>query len=158
VTDIGSWQPDDLLGLDHVGLAVPDLDAALAWHLDVLGLILLHREENRDADVVEAMLGPAGGASADGPGRGGTQVQLVAPLSPDSAIARFLQRSRPGLHHLAYRVADVEPVAARLRGQGCRLLYDRARPGTRGSRINFVHPQDTGGVLIELVQAAETIS
>lgn len=138
-----------LLAIDHVGVAVPSLDSALAFYTGVLGLRLLHREENLDADVIEAMLGSA---SAAGPASA-IQVQLIAPRSPDSVIARFLDRSRPGLHHLAYRVADVEQAAERLRHRGVRLLYDRARPGTRGSRINFVHPQDTGGVLTELVEA-----
>ena len=136
-----------LLAVDHVGLAVPDLDAAIAFHTDVLGLVLLHREENADADVAEAMLGT--GAGGDG-----TQVQLLAPVSPESPIARFLERSGPGLQQLAYRVADVEEAASTLRSRGLRLLYDAPRTGTRGSLINFVHPHDTGGVLIELVQPA----
>jgi methylmalonyl-CoA/ethylmalonyl-CoA epimerase len=136
-----------LLAVDHVGLAVPDLDAAIAFHTDVLGLVLLHREENADADVAEAMLGTAAGQD-------GTQIQLLAPVSAESPIARFLERSGPGLQQLAYRVADVEASAAALRDRGLRLLYDAARIGTRGSLINFVHPHDTGGVLIELVQQA----
>lgn len=136
-----------LLAVDHVGLAVPDLDAAIAFHTDVLGLVLLHREENADADIAEAMLGTAAGGDA-------TQVQLLAPVSPESPIARFLERSGPGLQQLAYRVADVEGAASALRSRGLRLLYDAPRTGTRGSLINFVHPHDTGGVLIELVQPA----
>ena len=136
-----------LLAVDHVGLAVPDLDAAIAFHTDVLGLVLLHREENADADVAEAMMGTAEGTA-------GTQVQLLAPVSPESPIARFLERSGPGLQQLAYRVADVEDAARALRSRGLRLLYDAPRTGTRGSMINFVHPHDTGGVLIELVQPA----
>ena len=136
-----------LLAIDHVGLAVPDLDAAIAFHTDVLGLVLLHREENVGADVAEAMLGP----TADG---GGAQVQLLAPLSPESPIARFLERSGPGLQQLAYRVADVDEASLVLRSRGLRLLYDAARNGTRGSRINFVHPADAGGVLVELVEPA----
>jgi methylmalonyl-CoA/ethylmalonyl-CoA epimerase len=136
-----------LLAVDHVGLAVPDLDEAIAFHRDVLGLVLLHREENADADVAEAMLGTAAGSEA-------TQIQLLAPVSAESPIARFLERSGPGLQQLAYRVADVEASAAALRARGLRLLYDAARTGTRGSLINFVHPHDTGGVLIELVEAS----
>ena len=136
-----------LLAVDHVGLAVPDLDAAIGFHTDVLGLVLLHREENADADVAEAMLGTA--AEEDG-----AQIQLLAAVSAESPIARFLERSGPGLQQLAYRVADVEASAAALRDRGLRLLYDAARIGTRGSLINFVHPHDTGGVLIELVQPA----
>ncbi|SDS78790.1 methylmalonyl-CoA epimerase [Friedmanniella luteola] len=136
-----------LLAVDHVGVAVPDLDAAIAFHTEVLGLVLLHREENADADVAEAMLGP----TADG---AGTQLQLLAPISPESPIARFLERSGPGLQQLAYRVADVDEAARVLRSRGLRLLYDAARTGTRGSRINFVHPHDAGGVLVELVEPA----
>jgi methylmalonyl-CoA/ethylmalonyl-CoA epimerase len=136
-----------LLAVDHVGVAVPDLDAAIAFHTGVLGLVLLHREENVDADVAEAMLGAAGDGA-------GTQLQLLAPISPESPIARFLERSGPGLQQLAYRVADVDEAARVLRSRGLRLLYDAARTGTRGSRINFVHPQDAGGVLVELVEPA----
>ena len=136
-----------LLAVDHVGLAVPDLDAAITFHTDVLGLVLLHREENPDADVEEAMLGTT-------PEGSGAQVQLLAPISPESPIARFLERSGPGLQQLAYRVDDVDEAARVLRSRGLRLLYDAARTGTRGSRINFVHPHDAGGVLVELVEPA----
>lgn len=134
-----------LLAIDHVGLAVPDLDAAIAFHTEVLGLELLHLEDNVDADVREAMLGTRAGGDA-------AQVQLLAPGSPVSPIARFLERSGPGLQQLAYRVADVDESARVLRSRGLRLLYDSARTGTRGARINFVHPHDTGGVLVELVE------
>ena len=136
-----------LIAIDHVGIAVPDLDAAVAFHTSVLGLQLLHREENSDQGVAEAMLAPPGGAA-------GTQLQLLAPLTPASAIARFLDRAGPGLQQLAYRVENIDHAASVLRGKGLRLLYDAARTGTAGSRINFVHPKDTGGVLIELVEAA----
>lgn len=138
-----------LLEVDHVGLAVADLDAAIAFHTEVLGLVLVHREENADAGVSEAMLA----VTAEHPG---TQIQLLAPLTPDSPIARFLERSGPGLQQLAYRVADVREASRLLQERGLRLLYDAPRPGTRGSLINFVHPRDTGGVLIELVQPAST--
>lgn len=134
-----------LIAIDHVGIAVGDLEEAIAFHTEVLGLRLVHREENADQGVAEAMLAPAGGD-------GGAQVQLLAPLRPDSAIARFLERSGPGLQQLAYRVSDIDHAASVLRGRGLRLLYDAARTGTGGSRINFVHPKDAGGVLIELVQ------
>ncbi len=143
----GSTELPGLLALDHVGLAVADLDAAIAFHTQVLGLVLLHREENREAGVAEAMLAPRADDA-------GAQVQLLAPLSPESPIARFLERSGPGLQQLAYRVADVDEAARVLRSRGLRLLYDAARTGTRGSRINFVHPHDAGGVLVELVEPA----
>ena len=139
-----------LIAIDHVGVAVPDLDAAIAFHTTVLGLELRHREENVEQGVAEAMLAPPGGGV-------GTQIQLLAPLSPQSALARFLERSGPGLQQLAYRVENIEHAASVLRGKGLRLLYDAARTGTGGSRINFVHPKDTGGVLIELVQAAVAV-
>jgi methylmalonyl-CoA/ethylmalonyl-CoA epimerase len=140
---------DLLLAIDHVGMAVSELDVAIDFHVEVLGLHLLHREDNEEQGVAEAMLAPAGSRTD------AAQVQLVAPLTPDSVLARFIDRSVSGLHHLAYRVADVDAVAAVLRLRGLRLLYDAAKAGTRGSRINFVHPKDTGGVLIELVEPAE---
>jgi methylmalonyl-CoA/ethylmalonyl-CoA epimerase len=139
-----------LIAIDHVGVAVPDLDAAIAFHTSVLGLELLHREENVEQGVAEAMLAPPGAAA-------GAQLQLLAPLSEQSALARFLDRSGPGLQQLAYRVEDIDHAASVLRAKGLRLLYDAARTGTGGSRINFVHPKDTGGVLIELVQAAVAV-
>ena len=143
--------PGDILGpfveaIDHVGVAVADLDAAISFHVETFGLELLHREENVEQGVAEAMLGPRGAFP------GGTQLQLLAPLTPESAIARFLQRSGPGLQQLAYRVSDVDEASAALRKRGLRLLYESAKHGTRGSRINFVHPKDAGGVLIELVE------
>lgn len=134
-----------LLAIDHVGLAVPDLDAAIAFHTEVLGLVLVHREENVEQGVAEAML------AAPGADDGSAQVQLLAPLTPESTLARFLDRSGPGLQQLAYRVADVDHAGAVLTDRGMRLIYDSPRVGTRGCLINFVHPKDTGGVLIELV-------
>lgn len=143
---------DDLAALvvavDHVGLAVADLDEAIRWHAEVLGLRLVHEETNDEQGVREAML------AAPGAPAGSAQVQLLAPLRPDSAIARFLDRSGPGMQQLAYRVRDVDAAAEALRANGIRLLYDEARSGTGGSRINFVHPKDAGGVLIELVEPA----
>jgi methylmalonyl-CoA/ethylmalonyl-CoA epimerase len=140
-----------ILGVDHVGVAVADLDPAVAFHVATLGLVELHREQNTTMGVAEVMLGGRGGRPGDDPGS--TQIQLLAPLSPDSPIARFLDRSGPGIQHLAYRVENVEHAARVLRKKGLRLLYDAAKPGTRGSRINFVHPKDAGGVLIELVES-----
>ncbi|GGJ83610.1 methylmalonyl-CoA epimerase [Pilimelia anulata] len=131
--------------VDHVGLAVPDLDAAIDFHERVLGLRCVHREVNEEQGVAEAMLAA---------GDGSTAVQLLAPLGPESTIARFLDRRGPGLQQLAYTVADVDAACAVLRGRGVRLLYDAPRRGTGGSRINFVHPADAGGVLVELVEPA----
>lgn len=137
-----------MLGVDHVGLAVPDLDVAIRFQVETFGLVVQHREVNLDQGVAEAMLGPSGADLRS------TQVQLVAPLDDRSPLRRFLDRSGPGLQHLAYRVADLEAATTHLRRRGLRLLYDRAQAGTRGSRINFVHPKDAGGVLVELVEPA----
>lgn len=141
---------DLVLGIDHVGVAVPDLDEAVAFHTDVLGLVERHREINTDQGVAEAML------TAPSAPEGSAQLQLLAPLTPESTIARFLDRSGPGLQQLAYRVADVEHAAEVLRGKGLRLLYDAPRRGTGGTLINFIHPKDAGGVLVELVQYGPT--
>ena len=131
-----------LLRIDHVGIAVPDLDAAKAFYAETFGLRVVHEETNEEQGVREAML-----AVGDGP-----RLQLLAPARPDSAIAKFLDRGGPGLQQLAYTVRDVEAAAAALRARGLRLLYDQPRRGTAGSRINFVHPKDAGGVLVELVE------
>jgi methylmalonyl-CoA/ethylmalonyl-CoA epimerase len=135
----------ELLRIDHVGVAVPDLDAAVAFYTDTFGMRCVHQETNHEQGVREAMM--AVGEDDDGP-----RVQLLAPATPESAIARFLDRSGPGLQQLAYTVRDVAATSAALRARGLRLLYDEPRRGTAGSRINFVHPKDAGGVLVELVQ------
>jgi methylmalonyl-CoA/ethylmalonyl-CoA epimerase len=131
--------------IDHVGIAVPDLDAAIAFYRDTFGIVSVHEEVNEDQGVREAMLAV---------GDGTTRIQLLAPLTPTSVIAKFIDRSGPGLQQLAVTVADVDAAADDLRSRGIRLLYDQARRGTAGSRINFVHPKDAGGVLIELVEPA----
>jgi methylmalonyl-CoA/ethylmalonyl-CoA epimerase len=132
--------------VDHVGIAVPDLDAALAWYAETLGLVATHVETNEEQGVREAML--------SAPGDTGAAVQLLAPLRADSPIAKFLDRSGPGIQQMAYRVADIDAACAVLRDRGVRLLYDTPRRGTANSRINFLHPRDAGGVLVELVQPA----
>jgi methylmalonyl-CoA/ethylmalonyl-CoA epimerase len=131
--------------IDHVGIAVPDLDEAIAFYRDTFGMETVHEETNEDQGVREAMV-----AVADTEQR----IQLLAPIDETSTIAKFLDRNGPGLQQLAYRVTDVEQVAAVLRERGLRLLYDEPRRGTSDSRVNFVHPKDAGGVLIELVQPA----
>jgi methylmalonyl-CoA/ethylmalonyl-CoA epimerase len=136
-----------ILGLDHIGLAVADLETAVTLHTEVLGLTVSHRETNPGQGVAEVMLAAA-------PGGPVTQLQLIAPLDEYSPVHRFLARRGPGLHHLAYTVRDVHTASSVLLRQGLRLLYDAPRAGTRGSLINFVHPKDTGGVLIELVEPA----
>lgn len=131
--------------LDHVGMAVPDLDVAIAFYRDVLGMRLAHEEVNEEQGVREAMMAV---------GDSGDHVQLLAPLTPASTIAKFIDRSGPGIQQVAFRVTDVEAVAATLRSRGLRMIYDAPRPGTAGSRVNFIHPKDAGGVLVELVEPA----
>lgn len=133
--------------IDHVGVAVPDLDQAIAFYQDTFGVTCVHRETNAEQGVEEAML-----RVVPGDGHDEAQIQLLAPLTSESTIARFLDHTGPGLQQLALRVTDVEAVAAVLRERGLRLLYETARRGTAGSRVNFVHPKDAGGVLIELVE------
>jgi methylmalonyl-CoA/ethylmalonyl-CoA epimerase len=138
--------PTDLFSaIDHVGVAVPDLDEAIAFYRDVYGMRLAHEEVNEEQGVREAMMAV---------GDSGSHVQLLAPLSADSTIAKFLDRSGPGVQQVAYRVTDIDAVSATLRGRGLRLLYDTARRGTSDSRVNFIHPKDAGGVLVELVEPA----
>lgn len=133
-----------LLAIDHVGIAVPDLDSAIAFYRDVLGLRLTHIEVNEQQGVREAMMAV---------GDSGSSIQLLAPLGPDSTIAKFLERSGPGIQQMAYRVADIETASVALRASGLRLLYETPRAGSAGSLINFIHPKDAGGVLVELVQS-----
>lgn len=131
--------------IDHVGIAVADMDAAVRFYGDTFGFVCVHEETNEDQGVREALLTV---------GDGETRVQLLAPLTPESAIAKFLDRAGPGLQQVAFTVTDLEAASAELREMGLRLLYDEPRRGTAGSRINFVHPKDAGGVLVELVEPA----
>lgn len=136
-----------IIRIDHVGVAVRDLDAAKQFYERAFGLHPVHEESNDEQGVREAMI-----AVADS----GSCIQLLAPLRDDSPIAKFLDRSGEGIQHMAYTVTDVAAAADHLRSVGVRLLYDPAKPGTAGSLINFVHPKDAGGVLVELVQPAPT--
>jgi methylmalonyl-CoA/ethylmalonyl-CoA epimerase len=131
--------------IDHVGIAVPDLDEAIAFYRDTFGVQSVHEETNEEQGVREAMLAVGDGA---------TRIQLLAPLTPESTIAKFLDRSGAGVQQVAYTVADIDAVSATLRERGMRLLYDEPRRGTSDSRVNFIHPKDAGGVLVELVQPA----
>jgi methylmalonyl-CoA/ethylmalonyl-CoA epimerase len=137
--------------IDHVGIAVPDLDAAIAFYAKTFDMQVVHEEVNAEQGVREAMLSVSGSAEDTGP-----RIQLLAPLSPESTIAKFIGRSGPGIQQLAYTVADIEAASATLRERGMRLLYDTPKRGTGGSRVNFVHPKDAGGVLVELVEPAPT--
>ena len=134
-----------VLAIDHVGIAVADLDAAIAMYETSFGMRCVHTEVNEEQGVREAMLAV---------GDSGSFVQLLAPLSPDSPIGKFLERSGPGIQQMAYRVDSIDAVSEHLRAQGMRLLYDEPRTGTAGSRVNFVHPKSAGGVLVELVEPA----
>ena len=129
--------------IDHVGVAVADLDEAIAFYRDTYGMTLAHEEVNEEQGVREAMMAV---------GDSGSHIQLLAPLSPESTIAKFLDRSGPGIQQMAYRVEDLDAVSATLRERGLRLLYPEAWRGTAGSRINFIHPKDAGGILVELVE------
>ena len=133
--------------IDHVGIAVADLDEAIAFYSRAFGMNVVHEETNAEQGVREAMLAV---------GESGSWIQLLAPLSPDTTIAKFLDSRGPGIQQMAYTVTDVRAAAAHLRAQGLRLLYDEPKTGTAGSLINFVHPKDAGGVLIELVQPGDS--
>jgi methylmalonyl-CoA/ethylmalonyl-CoA epimerase len=137
-----------ITAIDHVGIAVPDLDEAIAFYQDNYGLVAVHTEVNEEQGVREAMV------RAPGDGGDGTAVQLLAPLRPDSTIGKFLGTKGPGLQQLAYRVSDIDAASAALRAKGLRLLYENAKRGTANSRVNFIHPKDAGGVLVELVEPA----
>jgi len=134
-----------LIAIDHVGIAVPDLDDALELYSSVFGLHSVHEEVNEEQGVREAMLAV---------GDSGSCIQLLAPLSEDSTIAKFLARNGQGIQQIAYRVTDIDEVSAILHDRGVRLLYDAPKRGTSDSRVNFVHPKDAGGVLVELVEPA----
>jgi methylmalonyl-CoA epimerase len=133
-----------LAAIDHVGIAVEDLEAVLAVYRDSLGLPLVHRETVTAQGVDAALLD-----------LGDNHVELLEPLGPDTSVGRFLSRRGPGLHHVAYRVVDIERALDELREAGLRLIDEQARTGIRGSRVAFIHPGSTAGVLTELVQPAE---
>ncbi len=131
--------------IDHVGLAVHDLDASIAFYERTFGMHLVHEEVNEEQGVREAMLAV---------GDSGSFIQLLAPLREDSPIGKFLAKNGEGIQQMAYTVDDIEAISTHLRDAGVRLLYDAPKRGTANSRINFVHPKDAGGVLIELVEPA----
>ena len=136
---------DLFTAIDHVGVAVPDLDEAIAFYRDSYGMELAHEEVNEEQGVREAMMRV---------GASGSCIQLLAPLSPESTIAKFLDRNGQGIQQLAYRVEDIDAVCATLRERGLRLLYDTPKRGTSNSRVNFIHPKDARGILVELVEPA----
>jgi methylmalonyl-CoA/ethylmalonyl-CoA epimerase len=130
--------------IDHIGVAVEDLDAAIALHEGTYGMALVHREVVAEQGV-EAVLFDVGE----------NHVELLQPLSQDTPVGKFLAARGPGLHHVAYQVADIEAVLAQLSEQGARLIDTTPRTGIRNSRVAFVHPKSSGGVLTEIVQPAE---
>jgi len=127
--------------LDHVGIAVDDLDAAAVRYERLLGVAPVHRERVEDQGVDEVLF--AAGSSF---------IQLLGALGPDTTVGRFLATRGPGVHHVAYRVDDIDEALAHLRAEGARLVDETPRAGSRGTRIAFVHPAAFGGVLVELVQ------
>ena len=129
--------------IDHVGIAVDDIDAALSVYRGSLGMTLVHRETINEQGVDAALLDVGDG-----------HVELLQPLGAETTVGRFLSRRGPGLHHVAYRVGDIEGTLSRLRDAGMRLIDERSRTGIRGSRVAFLHPGSTGGVLTEIVQPA----
>jgi methylmalonyl-CoA epimerase len=133
-----------LEALDHTGIAVVDLDGSIRFYRDVLGMPLVHRETIAEQGVEAALLDV-----------GDAHVELIAPLRSDTGVGRFLEERGPGLHHLAYRVDDIEAALASLSAAGVRLIDERPRAGIRGSRVAFLHPAGAGGVLTEIVEPAK---
>jgi methylmalonyl-CoA/ethylmalonyl-CoA epimerase len=130
--------------IDHIGVAVDDLDAAIALHETTYGMALVHREVISEQGVEAVLLDV-----------GENHVELLRPLSEDTPVGKFLASRGPGLHHVAYQVPDIEAALAALKQEGARLIDETPRTGIRGSRVAFVHPKSSGGVLTEIVQPAE---
>jgi methylmalonyl-CoA epimerase len=130
--------------IDHVGVAVEDIDAALELYEKALGMPMVHRETVEEQGV-EAVLLDVG----DG------HIELLKPLGPDTPVGKFLAKKGPGLHHVAYAVDDVEAALTELAEQGVELIDKEPRTGIRNSRVAFLHPKSTGAVLTEIVQPAE---
>ncbi len=135
--------PAMLNAIDHTGIAVQDIEASVSYYRDVLKLPLVHRETVAEQGV-DAVLFDIGDA----------HLELIAPLGPQSGVAKFLEKRGPGLHHLAYRVDDIDAALAALASAGVRLIDASPRTGIRGSRVAFLHPASTGGVLTEIVEPA----
>jgi methylmalonyl-CoA/ethylmalonyl-CoA epimerase len=129
--------------IDHVGVAVEDLDEAVALYSERLAMPVEHRETVEEQGVEAVLLGV-----------GESHVELLRPLGPETAVGRFLDRNGPGLHHVAYGTDDIDSALDAVRAAGLRLIDDRPRTGIRNSRVAFLHPKSTGGVLTELVEAA----
>jgi methylmalonyl-CoA/ethylmalonyl-CoA epimerase len=130
--------------IDHVAVAVEDLDEAVALYRDRLGMNLQHRETVEQFGVEAVLLGI-----------GDAHVELLKPVSPDSGLGRFLERRGPGMHHVAYRTDDIDSALESVRAAGLQLIDERPRRGVRNSRVAFMDPKSTGGVLMELVEPAK---
>jgi methylmalonyl-CoA/ethylmalonyl-CoA epimerase len=130
--------------IDHIGVAVEDLDDAVRLYSQQLGMPLQHRETVEEQGVEAVLLGV-----------GESHVELLRPLGPDTAVGRYLDRNGPGLHHVAYGTDDIDSALDAVREAGLRLIDERPRTGIRNSRVAFLHPKSTGGVLTELVEAAD---
>ncbi|MGH2915625.1 MAG: methylmalonyl-CoA epimerase [Solirubrobacteraceae bacterium] len=133
-----------LSAIDHIGVAVENIDDGLAVYRDRLGMALVHRETVAEQGVEAALLDI-----------GDSHIELLAPLGPETTVGRFVERRGPGLHHVAYRVASVADALAACAAAGIRVIDERPRTGIRGSTVAFLHPAATGGVLTEIVQPAE---
>jgi methylmalonyl-CoA epimerase len=133
--------------IDHIGVAVEDLDAAVALYETAYGMELVHRETVEEQGVEAVLLDV-----------GENHVELLRPLGPETAVGKFLAKRGPGLHHVAYQVHDIDATLETLRERGLRLIDETARTGIRSSRVAFVHPTSTGGVLTEIVEPAEVHS
>jgi methylmalonyl-CoA/ethylmalonyl-CoA epimerase len=138
-----------LTRIDHVGIAVPSLAEAIPRYEEAFGLKLVHQESNEQQGIREAMLLVHSGDT------GGSYVQLLEPLRADSPVGKFLDKRGPGIHHIAYGVADIDTALAALTATGFNLINKTPVHGTSGSRVAFLHPKGFGGVLTELVEAAE---
>ena len=130
--------------IDHIGVAVEELEPALELYRDALSMELVHREVVTEQGVEAVLLDV-----------GENHVELLAPLGEDTPVGKFLSRQGPGLHHVAYQVTDIEATLRALSAAGMRLIDQQPRTGIRSSRVAFVHPRSTGGVLTEIVQPAE---
>ena len=130
--------------IDHIGVAVDDLDSAMVLYRDRLGMPVQHRETVEEFGVEAVLLGI-----------GDSHVELLRPLDESSAVARFVERHGPGIHHVAYRTDDIESALESVRAAGLDLIDDQPRTGIMKSRVAFMHPKSTGGVLTELVEPAE---
>jgi methylmalonyl-CoA/ethylmalonyl-CoA epimerase len=130
--------------IDHIGVAVEDLDAALALYDRTYAMTLVHRE-TVESQGVEAVLLDVGE----------NHVELLAPLSPDTPVGKFLAKRGPGMHHVAYQTTDIEATLRQLRSDGVRLIDEEPRIGIRSSRVAFLHPSASGGVLTEIVQPSK---